>query len=215
MIAGMDDFRTIHLQGDALIADVNACDLARGRFALWWLGQHSFIAKFGRTVIYIDPFLSPMEGRQVPPLLSPRQVTNASLIVGTHDHADHIDRPVWPALAKASPDAVFLVPQCILDRGLAASLGIATKRFVGMDAGQRWEGPKFKSEISNLKSEISNLKFQISNLKSEISDSTSEISDSNAGNPEAEIRNPKSEIRNPKSDIRNLPHRHRILARVP
>ena len=193
MIAEMDDFGTIHLRGDALMADVNACDLPRGRFALWWLGQHSFIVKLGGAVIYIDPFLSPMEGRQVPPLLTPEQATNASLFVGTHDHADHIDRPVWPALASASPTAPFLVPQCLLDRGLATSLGIAADRFVGMDAGQTWEMPSQRREFSNSEAVISICSSGISNLESEIPSLKSGIS------------NPKSAIRNPQSAIDNLP----------
>jgi L-ascorbate metabolism protein UlaG (beta-lactamase superfamily) len=135
----MQTHRDIILQGDALIADIDACAAPRGRLGLWWLGQHSFIVKAGDAVIYIDPFLSPMQERLCPPLLTPAQIRHAAFICGTHDHADHVDRPVWPALAKASPGARFVVPRLLLDRGLAAELGIDAGRFVGLDDGGRIE----------------------------------------------------------------------------
>jgi len=94
-----------------LIDAVNAAAVAEGHCALWWLGQHSFVVKLGGAVVWIDPFLSPLPGRRVPPPCPPEAVTNAALVLGTHDHIDHIDRPVWPALAAASPDARFVVPE--------------------------------------------------------------------------------------------------------
>ncbi|MEX2213823.1 MAG: MBL fold metallo-hydrolase [Phycisphaeraceae bacterium] len=134
------DYQQIILQGDALIADINAAAApAPGSFHLWWLGQHSFIAKLGAAVIYIDAFLTPMEGRLCPPLLTPSQCTNTTLFCGTHDHADHIDHPAWPGMAKASPGAKFVVPQLLLDRGLGGALGIKAERFVGLDDGQSVE----------------------------------------------------------------------------
>jgi L-ascorbate metabolism protein UlaG (beta-lactamase superfamily) len=123
------------LTGKDLIADIDSCEVKAGQVAIWWLGQHSFVVKLGRKVIYIDPFLTPMERRQVPPLLAPQDVTNATLICGTHDHVDHIDREVWPALAQASPAAKFVVPD-LLREGLARDLGIPVDRFVGLDDGQ-------------------------------------------------------------------------------
>ena len=43
-----------------------------------WLGHASFKIT-GEKIIYIDPYLSPDERRQMPPLVEPRQVTNADL----------------------------------------------------------------------------------------------------------------------------------------
>jgi L-ascorbate metabolism protein UlaG (beta-lactamase superfamily) len=82
-----------------------------GSCALWWLGQHSFTLKLGDSVVWIDPFLSPLAGRLIPPACPPTAVTNATLILGTHDHIDHIDRDIWPAIAAASPAATFVVPE--------------------------------------------------------------------------------------------------------
>lgn len=118
--------------GTDLIRDINACKPGYGELTLWWLGQHSFVVKLGEHVIYLDPFLSEFEGREVPPLLSPRDVTNASIVMGSHDHEDHIDRAAWPDIASASPDARFVVPDILVD-DVSRSTGISTGRFVGLD----------------------------------------------------------------------------------
>ena len=102
------------MTGMELIRDIDSCRLQPGQCALWWLGQHGFAVKLGGTVLYIDPLLSDLPGRRVPPLLGPSQVANARLVLGSHDHADHIDRPAWPALAAASPDARFVVPLLLI-----------------------------------------------------------------------------------------------------
>ena len=84
------------IHGAELIRDIEAYAGKPGELGLWWLGQHSFVVKLGATVVYLDAFLSPYEGRQVAPLLTPAQAANADLFLGSHDHLDHIDRPSWP-----------------------------------------------------------------------------------------------------------------------
>lgn len=123
------------LSGRLLISDIDRSEVPAGKLACWWMGQHSFILKAGRTVMYIDPFLSDIPGRLVPPMLGPAEVTNAHLILGTHDHVDHIDRKAWPALAKASPRAKFIAPD-LLRAALLRETGIASDRVIGMDDGQ-------------------------------------------------------------------------------
>jgi L-ascorbate 6-phosphate lactonase len=121
--------------GTALIADIDACAVPEGACGLWWLGQQSFVAKLGDTVCYLDPYLSPSPHRQVPPLLAPEEVTNAQLILGSHDHTDHIDRAAWPRLAQASPQATFVVPELLRAR-LIEELGLPADRVVGLDDEQ-------------------------------------------------------------------------------
>lgn len=120
------------MMGAELMADINACVVPPRHCAFWWLGQHSFVVKLSKTVLYVDPFLSPVEDRRVPPLLRPEQVTNASLIFGSHDHGDHIDRAVWPTLAAASPQALFIVPELLRD-SIIHEVGLPCKRMVGVD----------------------------------------------------------------------------------
>lgn len=123
------------LTGNELIADIDRTRPAAGTFSTWWLGQHGFVLKFAGAIIYVDPFLSPLAGRTVPPLLAPREVTHADLVLGSHDHADHIDRPVWPELAVASPCCCFVVPELVRAE-LADRLPLVADRLVGIDAGQ-------------------------------------------------------------------------------
>ena len=122
------------LTGKALIADVNRTQARYGEVAAWWMGQHSFIFKAGDVVIYVDPFLTPVPDRQVPPLLRPDEVTNATIVCGTHDHLDHIDRDVWPVIAAASPHARFILP-ALVKESVVVEQGIAPDRLIGLDDG--------------------------------------------------------------------------------
>ncbi len=122
------------LTGTDLIADINACQPGRGRMALWWLGQHSYVVKIANTVLYIDVFFTAMPDRLVPPLIPAELATNADFICGTHDHADHIDHPAWPIAAQASPQAKFVVPQALV-QGLAEEFHLPVQRFLGVDDG--------------------------------------------------------------------------------
>ena len=121
--------------GKTLIADIDACQPAAGQVAFWWLGQHSFVVKGGGHTIYVDAFLSAYPGRLIPPLLRPAEVSNATLISGSHDHSDHIDRGAWPDMAAAAPQARFVVPDLLRER-VARELKIPAERFVGINDGQ-------------------------------------------------------------------------------
>ena len=125
----------IKLEGKDLIRDIDSYKPGKKEIGLWWLGQHSFVVKAGTSVVYIDPYLEPAKRRQVPPLLKPMQITNAAIVLGTHDHGDHIDRTAWPGIAVASPKVKFVVPDLLLPR-LGRELGIASEHFVGMDEGK-------------------------------------------------------------------------------
>ena len=122
------------MEGHDLIADMNACRLTPGQAAMWWLGQSGFAVKLGRTILYVDAFLSEFPDRLVAPLLSPAEVVNADAVLGSHDHPDHIDRPAWPAIAGACPKAVFVVP-LLLREAIARELALPDKRVTGVDQG--------------------------------------------------------------------------------
>jgi len=117
-----------------LIRDIDSCTVPPGRCAVWWLGQFSFIVKLGKTIVYLDVFLSARRRRQVEPLLTPAQAANADIFLGTHDHIDHIDRPSWPGMAQASPHAPFVVPELLRNR-IATDLNLPSNRVVGLDLG--------------------------------------------------------------------------------
>jgi len=121
--------------GKTLIQEIDSCEVPSGKPAIWWLGQHSFVVKVGRKIIYLDPFLTAMNERIVPPMMKPEELTNAAIVCGSHDHLDHIDRAVWPAIAAASPGASFVIPS-LFQPTLPGELEIPANRFIGLDDGK-------------------------------------------------------------------------------
>ena len=107
--------------------------LGSGRVGLSWLGQAGFILRAGDTVALIDPFLSPWEGRLYETSLPPARATAVDLVLCTHEHVDHFDGGSAPAIAAASPQAVFVVPAPIVD--MVTDAGIAPDRVVGVQPG--------------------------------------------------------------------------------
>jgi L-ascorbate 6-phosphate lactonase len=121
------------LSGNDLIADIDNADVPDGKVGFWWLGQHSFVLKLSGRVIYVDPFLSPSPQRLVPPLVAAKDMTHADLILGTHDHGDHIDRKSWPQIAD-STEATFVVPE-FSRPSIIEDLAIPESRVAGVNDG--------------------------------------------------------------------------------
>ncbi|HEY3281937.1 MAG TPA: MBL fold metallo-hydrolase, partial [Armatimonadota bacterium] len=67
------------------------------------------------------------------PLLKPEEVTNADFVLLTHDHSDHIDPHAIPGIAKASPQARFVVSWPNVAR--LESLGVRLDRILGLGHG--------------------------------------------------------------------------------
>jgi L-ascorbate metabolism protein UlaG (beta-lactamase superfamily) len=114
--------------GRTLLADIQHRRIPENALGIWWLGQASFIVRGGGITIYVDPYLNPSPKRLVPPPLQPEQVTNADLVVCTHDHSDHIDPTALPGIAAASPHAKILVPAVARDK--LVGLRIPAQRIV-------------------------------------------------------------------------------------
>ena len=121
------------LTGKELIDDIDQADVSPGRVAFWWLGQHSFIFKMGKRILYVDPYLTAKDARLVPPMVRPNDMSHADLVIGTHDHGDHIDRKVWPDIAT-STGATFAVPDLVRD-SIIREQGIPAERILGLDDG--------------------------------------------------------------------------------
>jgi L-ascorbate metabolism protein UlaG (beta-lactamase superfamily) len=101
---------------------------------LSWLGQAGFIVRTSSTTALIDPFLSSGHNRDYQSGLAPDAAEGVDLVLCTHEHADHFDAESAPAIAKASPGAVFVVPTPIVD--MVTEAGIAPDRVVGMQPGE-------------------------------------------------------------------------------
>lgn len=121
-------------KGLDLIKEIDDCVLEDGNVAFWWLGQLGYVIRIGKTIVYLDVFLSEHDDRNVQPLLKPQEVINADIVIGTHDHIDHIDREVWHQISISSPNAKFVVPKLLI-KSISKDLNIPEKRFIGLDDG--------------------------------------------------------------------------------
>jgi len=119
-----------------IVRRLRACRLPPGSVAFVHLGQLGFLIRLGRTVIGCDLFLSPMKGRLVPPQLAPEDVVDVDLFIGTHDHADHIDRPLWRALAQLGTKACFVVPDAVRT-SVVKGTALPAAQVIGIDDGDR------------------------------------------------------------------------------
>ncbi|MBR4881425.1 MAG: MBL fold metallo-hydrolase [Clostridia bacterium] len=89
--------------------------------------------------ILIDPYLSYSvdDGdkwirRFAPPLL-PSQVTDADIVLLSHDHLDHVDPETLSGIAKASPDCRFAASAWYAEKSLA-DIGIPQERIIPLTA---------------------------------------------------------------------------------
>lgn len=117
-----------------IVRRLRSLDFARGEIAFVHLGQLGFLLRIGRAVVGCDLFLSPIEGRLVPPQLAPEDVADVDFFIGSHDHADHIDRPLWRSLARLGTKACFLVPSAVRN-SVVEDTGLAPAQVIGMDDG--------------------------------------------------------------------------------
>lgn len=85
--------------------------LPEGEYALW-LGHASLWLGIGGTTVAIDPVLGgiPMYARHTP-LPLPREELRADLILITHAHYDHFDKPSVLELLKRNPETIIVAPQ--------------------------------------------------------------------------------------------------------
>ncbi len=114
------------LTGRALVESIAMQVIPEGAVGVWWLGQSSLVLKAAGTTIYVDPYLQVAARRLTPPACAPEDVTNADIVLLTHDHGDHIDPSALPGLAVASPGARFVAPRPVVER-VAALVGDATR----------------------------------------------------------------------------------------
>jgi L-ascorbate metabolism protein UlaG (beta-lactamase superfamily) len=86
-------------------------ELPEGEYALW-LGHASVWMNIGGTTVAIDPVLGdiPVHRRHTP-LPLPREILRADLILITHAHYDHFDKPSVLELLRRNPDTIVVAPQ--------------------------------------------------------------------------------------------------------
>ena len=99
------------------------------------LGQLGFLLDFGGTKVGLDLFVSPMKGRLVPPQAKAADLLDVAFFIGTHDHADHIDRPFWRELARLGCKAKFLVPAYVA-ADVVRNTGLKRTQVIGFRQGE-------------------------------------------------------------------------------
>ena len=124
-------------QASTILDELALYDVSQRSVALVWFGQASTALRLGGATVLIDPFLSPHPERLVPPPFAAEEARGVDLILITHDHLDHLDEIALPAIATASPNAVVVVPEDVVER--AADLGVARSRVRGLPPHARTE----------------------------------------------------------------------------
>lgn len=104
------------------------------RIPVQMLGQSGCKLEFPEATVYLDPYLSNsvqlLDASDLPRLLpiaiAPDKVTDADIVLITHEHMDHCDPHTLPLLAQASPQARFIGPAVVLAK--LTEWGIAPER---------------------------------------------------------------------------------------
>jgi L-ascorbate metabolism protein UlaG (beta-lactamase superfamily) len=104
---------------------------------LWWLGQSGFRLRdpAGGPVIFVDPFLTHREDRAWQAPVGPDALAGADLVLATHEHTDHLDRPSLEQAAALPSSRFKLVVPSPLENDVAAELGLPSERVIGAQPG--------------------------------------------------------------------------------
>jgi L-ascorbate 6-phosphate lactonase len=108
---------------------------------LWWLGQAGFRLRdpSAGTTAFCDPFLTPIEGRTWLAPVDAGALAQADVILVSHEHIDHLDRPAILA-AAAAPGSRFclVVPRPLRDECIA-EFGLPSERVIGAQPDEHIE----------------------------------------------------------------------------
>ena len=138
------------LQGAELIGEIEQTCPGPESLSLWWLGQSGFLIKSGLGTLVVDPYLSEhltkkYEGTARPHVRMTRaplrggDLKQVDVVLASHKHSDHLDPGTLPDLMAASPDAVLLLPDSLLEH--AEQMGLPAGRLTGSMPGGRRRSP--------------------------------------------------------------------------
>jgi L-ascorbate metabolism protein UlaG (beta-lactamase superfamily) len=117
------------------------------------LGQSGFLFKSRTGLIAVDLYLSEhltrkYEGTERPHVRMTRaplrggDLRGVDLVLASHKHSDHLDPGTMPDLMAASPGAMLIVPEALVEH--VRSLGLPADRIAGIDAGGAIEWAGFR-----------------------------------------------------------------------
>ncbi|TPE19716.1 MBL fold metallo-hydrolase [Pantoea vagans] len=93
-------------------------DLSGSDDRLWWLGHAAVLLRLNQRYILIDPALSSRASpfsfagpqRKTPAPLTIADLPHLDVVLISHNHYDHLDRPTVKAIVRRFPQATFVVP---------------------------------------------------------------------------------------------------------
>src|SRR3954451_23591114 len=117
------------LQGADLLDEMGQTCPDPESLSLWWLGQSGFVVKSRHGTMLIDPYLSEhltnkYEGTARPHVRMTRaplrggDLKDVDVILASHKHSDHLDPGTLPDLMAASPDALLVLPEALLEHAM-------------------------------------------------------------------------------------------------
>ena len=129
-------------------AELTASMKANGHDAmadLWYIGQEAFFVNCGGCRVIFDPYLTDFADygdqavkerwvRNYPVPLDPNTLDFLDYIIISHDHLDHLDPRTIAMLLKASPDAIYIVPEPII--GALINAGVNRSNILGGKEGE-------------------------------------------------------------------------------
>lgn len=105
-----------------------------GLTSLTWLGQAGFLLESGGGIrLAIDVFLSDHELRLSPSPSPDVLGQHLDVLLASHEHGDHLDLPMVPALLQRYPDLEIVVPTALTQMVRQAG----ARRVTGMAPGDR------------------------------------------------------------------------------
>ena len=125
-----------------LASDIRNREVPKGQVAIFWLGQAGFAVKDDQgRLLLVDPYLTDCVERvydfkRLTPKLLPPDSLAPDVLVASHEHLDHFDVDAVPSL-MADPKTVLVGSVTVA--GLAAEMGIDSRRVVGMKPGESSE----------------------------------------------------------------------------
>jgi L-ascorbate metabolism protein UlaG (beta-lactamase superfamily) len=106
---------------------------------LWWLGQSGFRVRDpdGGPTIFLDPFLNPREDRSWQAPIDTAALASADLVLASHEHSDHFDKPSLKAAAERGGSRFRLVVPRPLVESALVELGLPRERVIGAQPDER------------------------------------------------------------------------------
>jgi L-ascorbate metabolism protein UlaG (beta-lactamase superfamily) len=99
-----------------------------------WYGQAGFRIAAGDSRVLVDPFLSDHAARRYPPPAAAAEFPDITLVLATHEHADHLDLPFLREFCAVNAAARIVVPAPVVE--IAVSGGLDRARLVGAVPGE-------------------------------------------------------------------------------